>query len=137
MKRRQRTPALYPIDPGARGCDEVRRSGQLPPHVDDEIVVRMEVHVTGIDADGVCGYTFGMKTAVSIPDNVFARAERFAKLTGRSRSEVYSSAVREYVARHDPDDITETMNSVVDAVDEAEDRFVNAAAIRILRRTEW
>ena len=83
------------------------------------------------------GYTFGMKTAVSIPDDVYARAERFAKRSKRSRSEVYSAALREYVDRHAPDDITEAMNRVCDEVETKPDAFTAAAARRVLDRSEW
>ena len=67
-----------------------------------------------------------MKTAVSVPDEVFEGAERLARREGRSRSEVYSAALREYVARHDPDDI-------VDALDP----FVAAASQRTLEAIDW
>jgi metal-responsive CopG/Arc/MetJ family transcriptional regulator len=40
-----------------------------------------------------------MKTAVSIPDEVFEKIERRARRAGRSRSEVFSAALAEYVAR--------------------------------------
>jgi metal-responsive CopG/Arc/MetJ family transcriptional regulator len=33
---------------------------------------------------------------------------------GRSRSEVYSAALREYVARHEPDDVTEAVKRVIE-----------------------
>ena len=49
------------------------------------------------------GYTPGMKTAISIPDDVFNEAEALARRTKKSRSEVYARAVREYVARHSAD----------------------------------
>ena len=83
------------------------------------------------------GYTFGMKTAVSIPDDVFARAERFARKAGRSRSEVYSAALREYVDRHAPDEVTDAMNRTCDAAGTGVDPFVDAAARRTLGRSEW
>ena len=47
-----------------------------------------------------------MKTAVSVPDDLFAQADRLAKRSRRSRSEVYSAALREYVARHAPVELT-------------------------------
>lgn len=53
-----------------------------------------------------------MKTAVSIPDEVFERAERLARRVRQTRSEVFSRALREYVARHAPDEVTETMDRV-------------------------
>ena len=83
------------------------------------------------------GYTRGMKTAVSIPDDVFDRAERLAKRGRRSRSEVYSSALREYVARHAPEEVTETMNRVCAQVNNDADPFVAAAGRRVLQRSEW
>jgi metal-responsive CopG/Arc/MetJ family transcriptional regulator len=78
-----------------------------------------------------------MKTAVSIPDEVFHRAERYARQAGRSRSEVFSAALREYVARHAPDDVTEAMNRVCASEPEQPDAFGAAAARRVLERTEW
>src|SRR5207302_10510760 len=53
------------------------------------------------------GYTPGMKTAISIPDDVYAEVERLARRLNRSRSRLYADAAREYVARHDPDAVTD------------------------------
>ena len=78
-----------------------------------------------------------MKIAVSVPDDVFERAERLARRAGRSRSEVYSSALREYVARHAPDEVTDALDRVVADVGETPDPFVSAAARRILETTAW
>jgi metal-responsive CopG/Arc/MetJ family transcriptional regulator len=78
-----------------------------------------------------------MKTAVSVPDDVFERAERLAKRERRSRSDVYSTALREYVARHDPDDVVEALDRVVAAVGEELDPFVMAAGRRVLHASEW
>ena len=78
-----------------------------------------------------------MKTAVSIPDEVFEKAERLAERERRSRSEVYSAALREYVARHEPDEVTDAMNRVCDRVSTEPDEFLAAAARRVLERVEW
>ena len=78
-----------------------------------------------------------MKTAVSIPDDIFERAERLARRDRRSRSEVYAAALDEYVARHAPDEITETMNRVCEAVGGEEDAFLAAASRRVLENVEW
>jgi antitoxin MazE6 len=78
-----------------------------------------------------------MKTAISIPDVVFREAERLARLFRKSRSQLYSEAVREYVARHDPDEVTEAMNRVVDEVGDQRDPFVAEASRRILEESEW
>jgi predicted transcriptional regulator len=83
-------------------------------------------------------YTFGMKTAVSIPDDIFAGAERLARRTKRSRSDIYAAAVREYIARHSGDAVTEAMNSALDEVGgTGDDPFVSLAARKLLERIEW
>jgi len=78
-----------------------------------------------------------MKTAVSIPDDVLAGAERLAKRTKKSRSRLFSDAVREYLARHAAEDVTETMNRVCAGLERSTDEFTSAAALRTLERTEW
>ena len=78
-----------------------------------------------------------MKTAISIPDRVFRDAERLAGRLKKSRSQMYSEAVAEYVIRHEPDSITEQINAVCDEVDTRPDPFLAAAARRVLERTEW
>jgi len=83
------------------------------------------------------GYTIGMKTAVSIPDDVFQGAERLARRTRKSRSELFSDALREYVARHAPDEVTEAMDRVCASLQDTKDPFVDVAAVRILASTEW
>ncbi len=78
-----------------------------------------------------------MKTAVSIPNDVFEKVERLARRGRRSRSEVFSAALREYVARHAPDEVTEAMDRVCAAVNDQPDTFVSAAARRVMKKTEW
>jgi len=82
-----------------------------------------------------------MKTAVSIPDHVFEEAERLAKRQHRSRSEIYSRALAEYLARQVPDQVTEAMNRALDELEELEeiavDSFTGEAARRTLERCDW
>ncbi len=78
-----------------------------------------------------------MKTAVSIPDDVFEKVERLARRANRSRSEVFSAALREYVARHAPDEVTDAINRVCDQIGDQHDEFVAVAARRIMEKTEW
>ena len=40
-----------------------------------------------------------MKTAVSIPDQLYERAEALAQRLGKSRSQIYREALADYVAR--------------------------------------
>jgi antitoxin MazE6 len=78
-----------------------------------------------------------MKTAVSIPDDVFEKAERLARRMKKSRSELFSRALTEYVARHAPDHVTESMNQVCADIGIESDPFPSAAARRTLERVEW
>lgn len=78
-----------------------------------------------------------MKTAISVPDEVFSGAERLARRLKKSRSQLFSEAMREYLARHDPDEITEAMNRVLEEVDPAPDPALAEAARSVLERSEW
>lgn len=44
-----------------------------------------------------CGYAGLVKTAVSLPDDIFRRAERVARKLGVSRSELYTRAITAYL----------------------------------------
>lgn len=78
-----------------------------------------------------------MKTAVSIPDDIFKGAERLARKTKRSRSRLFSDALKEYLARHTPDSVTEAMDKTWAQLGEGKDEFVSSTARLILKRTEW
>ena len=78
-----------------------------------------------------------MKTAVSLPDDVFEEAERLARRLKKSRSELYREALAEYVARHAPEVVTESLDRVAGELDTRPDAFASAAARRTLERSEW
>ena len=79
-----------------------------------------------------------MKTAVSLPDRVYRDAERYARRTRKSRSQLYAEALAEYLARHAPDEVTEDMNAVVEQLGtSASDPFVARATQRVLTSVEW
>jgi len=77
-----------------------------------------------------------MKTAVSVPDDIYDQAERLARRTGRSRSEIYSTALREYVALHTDDEVTATLDSMADLVG-VTDLSVVGSARHVLTNVEW
>ena len=78
-----------------------------------------------------------MKTAVSIPDDVFADAERLARRLRKSRSQLYSHALREYVSHHAGDDVTEALDKVYSDAAAGRDGFAKAAGRRRLQRVDW
>jgi predicted transcriptional regulator len=109
---------LYPVD--HRGDTSIERDPS--PEVG-----------TGAQA----GYTRGMKTAISIPDEVFQAAERLAAALRQSRSQLYSRAVREYVARHSEDSVTAALDAVCAVEFDSGLDFVRAASTRTLDHNEW
>lgn len=80
-----------------------------------------------------------MKTAISIPDDLFNDAERLVARFKTSRSELYSRAIAEFVARHDEDAVTQALNEVVRSLnpDSSDTRQTTASAAAILRQVEW
>ncbi|MGI9119950.1 MAG: CopG family ribbon-helix-helix protein [Acidimicrobiales bacterium] len=78
-----------------------------------------------------------MKTAVSVPDELFEQVEGLAKREGKSRSQVYQEALAEYLLRRDPDTTTEAMDRVLEQVGAEPDQWVDAAARRIIEDVEW
>ena len=80
-----------------------------------------------------------MKTAISIPDDLFNDAERLVARFKTSRSELYSRAIAEFVARHDEDAATQALNEVVRSLntDSPDTRITTASAVAILRQVEW
>ena len=79
-----------------------------------------------------------MKTAVSIPDALFAQAEELAQRLGKSRSQVYREALAEYVARREPGAVTAALNQVADDLArDGADSWLEAASRTTLGRSEW
>jgi predicted transcriptional regulator len=77
-----------------------------------------------------------MKTAVSIPDDVYRRAEELAEQTNRTRSRLYSDALGEYLARHETDAVTTGMNEALVGIDEGTDTFLASANRSVLAKSE-
>jgi predicted transcriptional regulator len=76
-----------------------------------------------------------MKTAISIPDDVFRRAERFAKRRKLSRSELYTAALVRMLEAEPKEDVTRAYDSAFD--DGHRDPLVDATARSLLSRIEW
>ncbi|MDH5672227.1 MAG: hypothetical protein OEZ06_08765 [Myxococcales bacterium] len=83
------------------------------------------------------GYTLGMKTAISLPDEIFGQAEEMAKTLKVSRSELYCRALQEYLARHAPDRVTEALDKLSNEVATRPEPFLRRAGRRVLERDEW
>lgn len=85
------------------------------------------------------GHTFAMKTAISIPDPVFEAAERLARRSGKSRSQLYTEAIAHYVEQHRSEGVTERLNEILDADPELSnlDPVLDALQLEVLRRERW
>jgi metal-responsive CopG/Arc/MetJ family transcriptional regulator len=78
-----------------------------------------------------------MKTTVTIPDDLFKLVKGFARRARTSQSRVFSDALKEYLARHAPGEITETMNQACAEIGDTNDSFVSSAARRIAEQNKW
>jgi predicted transcriptional regulator len=77
------------------------------------------------------------KTAVSIPDDLFDRAEGLARRLGKSRSQVYREALAEYVLRREPRSVTNALDELVEELGPEVDAWSAEAGRRALERSEW
>ena len=61
-----------------------------------------------------------MKTAISISNSLFEKAEKTAHYMGIPRSRLYVIALEEYIARHNGEMITQKLNEVYSKIDQSE-----------------
>jgi metal-responsive CopG/Arc/MetJ family transcriptional regulator len=78
-----------------------------------------------------------MKTAISVPDDVFESADELAKQLGISRSELYSTAVAEYLAKFRSEDITARLNEVYADQDSSLAPEIRRAQAKSIGKSEW
>ncbi len=79
-----------------------------------------------------------MKTAISIPDDVFEQAEQAAKRLGLSRSELFTRAVRAFLATRLERSITDSYNAAFGSGSDSEADAVRREVTRqALLDVEW
>ena len=78
-----------------------------------------------------------MKTAISIPDEVFLAADELARRLGMSRSELYATAVAEYLAEHRASGVKERLDVVYGIVDSELDDSVVQFQLSSLPQEDW
>ncbi|MDR1635247.1 MAG: ribbon-helix-helix domain-containing protein [Bifidobacteriaceae bacterium] len=73
--------------------------------------------------DMVClvkpGYTGTVKTAISVPDDLFERFETAARRAGMSRSEFYREAAKAYADQLEGNEITAAMDAYIERTGDA------------------
>lgn len=78
-----------------------------------------------------------MKTAISIPDNIFQAAEQYAKSHGVSRSNLYSEAVAQFLEKHSKDQITQRLNEVYSDQSSEMNETITTLQLNSLEKEEW
>ena len=96
--------------------------------------------MTPIEGKVIPGYTLGMKTAISLPDETFDRASRRAKALGMSRSEFFARAAVNYMDELDAKSLTAQMDAALDLIgetDESTELAVSAGRRVLGAADEW
>jgi metal-responsive CopG/Arc/MetJ family transcriptional regulator len=78
-----------------------------------------------------------MKIAVTIPDEVFRRAEEVASALGISRSELYARALAEFIREQRDERITERLNQVYAETDSGLDAVLEQLQTASLPVERW
>jgi len=78
-----------------------------------------------------------MKTAISIPDPLFASCADVAKKMGMSRSRLYATALAEYIAKQRQARVTERLNAVYATEESRIPDDLKQALRRTWARQEW
>lgn len=75
------------------------------------------------------GYTNGMKTAISLPDDTFARVSQRAEDLGMSRSEFFARAARHYLEVLDAQSLTARIDGAVRRLDLPDEGSADAVEV--------
>lgn len=80
-----------------------------------------------------------MKTAISLPDELFAEADSLARRLGMSRSRLCATALEDYIARYRSKRVTERLDAVYGPPQEEAslDPALTPAQVRALGPSDW
>jgi len=74
-----------------------------------------------------------MKTAVSLPDQLYEEAERTAQNLGIPRSQLFAKALEEFIASHKRENVTERLNRVYSNISKNEFEGISNIGIESIR----
>jgi len=83
------------------------------------------------------GYTVSMKTAVSVPDDLFRLAEATARRLRVSRSQLYATAISEFLNRQQGNAVTERLNEVYSRRPAKVDAALHRAQLKPPDKDSW
>lgn len=78
-----------------------------------------------------------MKTAISLPDPVFEKAEALARQLGLSRSELYTKALKAYLRKYNRNQILNKLNQVYSEESSEPDPVLTKMQFMSLPREDW
>jgi predicted transcriptional regulator len=78
-----------------------------------------------------------VKTAVSVPDDLFQQAETAARRLRISRSQLYASAIAEFLGRQQKDAVTERLNEVYSGRIAKVDPLLHRAQLASVDKDSW
>jgi metal-responsive CopG/Arc/MetJ family transcriptional regulator len=78
-----------------------------------------------------------MKTAISLPDELFKSAEKLANRLGKSRSELYALAINDYLDRSNDSFVQESLDQVYSNNESHVDLTLQALQVKSIVREEW
>ena len=78
-----------------------------------------------------------MKTAVSVPDDLFRQAEVAARRLRVSRSKLYAAAIAEFLQRQQTGAVTGRLNEVYSRRPAKVDSGLHGAQLRSLEKDSW
>jgi len=78
-----------------------------------------------------------MKTAISIPDDIFSAAENFAHQSHLSRSALFTRALVEFLARRRNDGVTERLNRLYDKENSRLDEALSKMQTSAISKEKW
>ena len=76
-----------------------------------------------------------MKTAVSLPDDLFEKVEELAEELHLSRSRIFAEAVRDYITKQKNEEILRTLNQVYSEAETEAEKTVRRRSKRLYART--
>lgn len=78
-----------------------------------------------------------MKTAISVPNDVFELSEKLAKKLKVSRSQIFAMGVKKLAEDHDEEELVANINKVCEKVDTSVDPVLFRMAMLSLPKEEW
>ena len=78
-----------------------------------------------------------MKTAISIPDNLFQTIDYYAKKKGISRSKLISTAVEEYLKTYEAMEISNKLNQIYSKENSCVGKDLLNMQLKSMRKDKW